>query len=421
MNEAVRLNPFEAILERQVDDAAFLWVLRTVAVYQPQYGLAELQKLESRIEKHIDGLMLSPEDAWRYCEAASQLEEPGEAFVSAMFAFRLMDVDKIRQATDFGFACPETFKAITSALAWLPANYSMPWLKKFLKSKDLNHKHLAIAVSSIQRLDPGDYLQNIFTREDCLNHKELYMRALRIVGELKRSDLMPALNQAMNHEDPDIVFWAHWSAILLGNRSVAPMLKPVVMEEGPYQQKAIEMAFRVLEPTVARQWIGELSQKEDAIRQVIKASAILGDPQVVSWLIEKMKQPVLARLAGEAFVAITGIDLERYELCYEVPDLSDEKTIADADFDEFSLEDENLAWPSCEKVAAVWQKYGNSFTPGQRYFWGQPSTPELLYSVLKKGGQRERHAAALTLALDNRGEIYVNTEATIKGAIAHVD
>lgn len=410
MNQSDRLNPFSDLLERHVDDLSFLWVLRSVSVYQPQYTLVELKKLENRMDKHVDALMLSPDTAWECCQKAGEFEEGGEAFSMAMMAFRQLDVNKIQAATDFGLLNTQTIKGITSALGWLPDNYSMPWVSRFIKSKNLDHKYLAVMVYSVKRLDPGDVLQSILSREDCLNHIALYARSLRLIGELKRLDLMPVLAKAMGHKNPQIKFWANWSAILMGDKDVLPNIKQNIIY-GPFQVQAIDLAFKVLPPQEARIWISELSKSAKTPRLVIRAVATLGDTQAVPWLIEKMKDPELARVAGEAFSLITGINLEQAQLSNTIADLS--KDIDDEDnTNEFSMDDDNLPWPNSEKVAACWETYGNRLPSGVRYFLGKKIEVGFLRSVLVTGGQRARHAAALELALLVPQEIYINVNAT---------
>ncbi len=416
VSQSNSINPFADIYERHVDDAAFLWVLRSVAVDQPQYTPYELMKLEKRIEKHVDALMIAPDVAWEACQEACTIEEGGEAFIMAMCAFRSMEVDKIQKAVEFGLTNDETFKGITSALGWLDTKIAEPWVNRFIQSKDLNHKHLALAVCSIRREDPGEFLQKILTREDCIQHDKLYVRAIRLVGELKRKDLIPAVNQAMDSEDPDIVFWSHWSAVLNGNRAAVENFKNFTNLEENLQNKVIDLVFRILPVEEGRQWITQLSKDPESIRKVIRATGVLGDPQVVPWLIERMKEPNLARVAGEAFTFITGIDLEQHGLANDMPDLFDEleETDGDDDASVYSLEDENLPWPNTEKVAAVWQQYGNSFSAGKRYFLGRPLQVETLHQALKNAGQRHRHAAALELTLQFPEHRYVNTKAKVQ-------
>ena len=44
---------------------------------------------------------------------------------------------------------------------------------------------------------------------------------------------------------------------------------------------------------------------------MIGATGVVGDPQALPWLLGQMNDPVVARIAGEAFSGITGVDLER--------------------------------------------------------------------------------------------------------------
>lgn len=414
---------FDDIIEQQFEEASFLWMLRDVAVNQPQYTHKELKKLEKRIEQHLDALIVHPEQTWQIIEKKEGSLEPSEVFVMAVIAFRGLDVKKIQMAVEAGLTDDKTFKALTSALGWISEKISLGWMKKFVQSKSLDHKYLAIAAYSILRVDPGEMLSALFTRDDCIAHKKLYVRGLRLIGELKRRDLVSELNQAMESEDPDIIFWSNWSALLLGNRAALAPLRSFAMSPGIYQQRAIDIAFRVLSTEDARQWISELSQDAGQERSVLKAIAALGDPHAIGWVVAKMKEPPLTRLAGETFTIITGIDLCQNQLAIEVPNL-DEILSLDEELEVQDIqEDENLPWPNSEKVAAVWQQYGQQFIPGRRYFMGHALDKpiELLDSlekILESGGQRYRHASALHVALLQPNQILINTRERYQIGIA---
>ncbi len=415
MNAAIpvtgeQVNPYLDIYERYVDEASFLWVLRSVAVNQPHYRVPDIAELDKRIDNYLDGLQTSPDDGWQVCLRATEFEEAGEAFTIGVTAFRSLEVQKIQKAVEFGLLNEQTFKGLVSALGWLPGKLCHSWIKKFFTSKDLNHKYLAMAACSVRREDPADYLNRVFERDDCLAHQHLYARALRIVGELKRDDHVLALEHAVKSDNESIRFWATWSGVLLGKREWVVQLKDYVLKPGPYQAKAIELVFRVLPPGMAREWITELAGDQTQVRNVIKATGVLGDPQAVNWLIANMRAPESARLAGEAFTLITGIDLEGNGLALEVPDLvytDDEGTGEDVELDE----DENLPWPDPDKIAATWQKYGSGLGQGRRHFMGRQINAETLKQQIESGGQRHRYAASIELAVMEQKQILINTRA----------
>ena len=303
---------------------------------------------------------------------------------------------------EVGLSNDEAVGGLISALGWLPDKLVHPWVKKFFNSKDLDHKYLALASCSVRRENPAEHLNRMLEREDCRQHEKLYLRALRLIGELKRHDLMPVLREAANSDDENIQFWSNWSAILLGDHSTIEKLEPVIFENGPYQQNAIDIAFRVLPVEQARKWIIGLVENKEQIRAAIKATGVLGDPQAVDWLINNMRDVRIAKICAEAFVFITGIDLNHYQLALEIAPNADQHPNDDADDDDVSLdEDENLPWPDLDKISQLWRSQGLSFVSGRRYFMGRPVNAENLNDRLINASQRQRHAAALELALSD--------------------
>ncbi|NOX90993.1 MAG: TIGR02270 family protein [Gammaproteobacteria bacterium] len=415
LNEMASQNVYKDIYEQYVDDAAFLWILRSVAIEKPYYKASDILELEQRIEARLDGLMTSLDPGWEACETALELQEPGEVFTSMVIAMRSHEAAKIKTAVDVGLENEIATPGLISAMGWLPAEIANPWTERFLKGKDMDHKYLGLATCSVRRTDPGEILTNILQRDDCRQHEKLYSRALRLVGELRRQDCMPTINTAMKADSENVQFWAIWSAALLGHRACIPDLQPLVFKTGAYQNMAIQLAFRILSVEQAREWISRLSEDESQIRAVIKATGVLGDPHAINWLIGKMQDPKLAKLAGESFTYITGVDLEKYHL---LTDESESYSIIpddDADVDDnVDLdEDENLPYPDAEKVAAVWRDRGQHFIVGRRYFMGRSITVELLKNKLVSGTQRQRHASALELALNENDVQLPNTRTRI--------
>lgn len=398
--------------ERGVVDAAFLWLLRSIAVDQPHYTLSDLGELERRLDAQLDLLMSSLDLGWQACEAGLALQQPGEVFTATAIALRSHDIEKIKTAIQSGLTAPSTFKGLVSALGWLPAEIVRPWLERLLKGKDMNHKYLGAAACSVRRDDPGEILTDILKREDCRNHLPLHARALRLVGELRRQDLMPVLQANLDAKDTTLAFWATWSSILLGQHALVKNLRPYVLKPGPHQVRAIQIAFRVLPVDQGREWISALAKDPANLRVVITATGILGDPHAINWLIGRMVDPKLARLAGESFTLITGVDLERHGLTAPpppdqapIPNDSPEDSYVGLD------QDENLLWPDAEKIAALWRNHGQHFLVGRRYFLGKAIAPDWLRNRLAEATQRIRHAAALELALIDSQSRLLNTRA----------
>jgi len=76
-------------------------------------------------------------------------------------------------------------------------------------------------------------------------------------------------------------------------------------------------------------------------------------------------------------------------------------------------EDEKLLWPEAEKVLAWWHQHRANFTDGQRHFLGKPINIDTLQHILTTGTPRQRHAAALELALIDPHRPLINTRAKV--------
>lgn len=401
---------YRDFFEQLVIEAAFAWQRRTMVLDAPHDTSGDLADLDRRLATLLKGLTTSIELGWACCEAALAEQGAGEQFTATVIAFSTGDSERIKIAVEAGLADPRATKGLVSALGWLPDRIARPWIARLLQGKDMSHKYLGVAACSVRRADPGEQLTDILTREDCRAHVKLHARALRLVGELRRDDLLPMLQATMSDPDPTIAFWSTWSAVLLGHHAAVKHLRPFVFKPGPYRTRALHMALRVLPLDEGRAWISALAQEPANIRTVIAASGVLGDPHAVNWLIEKMTDPKLARLAGEAFSTITGIDVDGLDLALAPqqrpapPDIPDDNDIG-------YYEDQNLPWPDPGKVAAWWRSHGPNFKVGQRYFLGEAVTPDWLKLKIAHGTLRQRHAAALALALIDRHSRLINTRA----------
>ena len=406
---------FRDVYEQYVEEASFLWQMRSIAVDQPHYTRQDLARLENRLQAQLNGLMSAPDMAWEVCEQALELGGPGEVFVATYIAVKTHVQARIQQAVEAGLATPEAFSGLVSVFGWLPQELSYPWIQRFLNSKDLQHKHLAMAICSIRRENPGEFLNRIFQRDDCRQHPALLGRAVRIVGELGRNDLQDQIRVFRDSDDPDTQFWAHWSSILLGDRSAAVNMQDFVFQPGPHQKQAIDIVFRSLAVNDAREWISRMAELPEQQRSIVQAVGTLGDPHAVDWLIGKTQLPELSRLAGEAFTSISGIDLEANQLALEdnQPEMLT-STLDDENSDQVEMDDdENLPWPDHTLLAQYWVGIRGRFQEGQRYLLGMPIehlNAEMASSPLT---QRQLRAIAMELALKTPGQGLVNVSGKV--------
>lgn len=384
------------IIEQHAEEAAFLWLLRDAAVHDPHYSLKDLIHLDDRVEAHIDGLRIAGDVGWEICRTALALEEPGEIFVAAVLAFESEEGARLDEVIHVAMKSTEMWRGVVSATGWLLEEDYQRWMPTLRGANAKEYFRLAVAASIVRRDDSGEMLRLALEDDDLL----FQARALRAVGELKRRDLLPLLRQNFSVENEACRFWAAWSALLLGDRSALELIKSFVCVGGTYRTRALQLALRAMGGASAQLWLKSLAAKPKLLRDVLIGTGIVGDPQYIPTLIKQMEVPEVARVAGEAFTMITGVDLAYDDLEGEWPegfDVGPTENPADECVDIDA--DEDLPWPEPSLVQKWWDENQQRFQLGQRYLVGELITLSHCKSVLKDGMQRQRYAAALELSL----------------------
>lgn len=378
------------IVEKHAEEAASLWRQRDAATDQPHYTLAHLARLEDRLDAHLDGLRLA---ATGFEIARAYLDRqrgPGELFTLATLALESRLESRIAVAVDFAEAVPEARRGLFGALGWVAPDLLRGRAAMWLDSQSSFRCLLGLVACSVHRVNPGPRMDRLLDQEP-----DVRARALRLAGELGRTDLLKAVAGALRDEDKACRFWAAWAGGLLGDRSSALLaLQSHAVEGGVFQLRALDLAIRLLPLDVAMRWLREFGPHSTGARLVAIGTGVLGDSAAVPWLIERMDVPALARVAGESLSMITGVDLAE--------DALDGQALEGSVAGE--PEDEGLPWPDTRKVETWWQQARNRFAVGGRLLGGLTVTREACHTVLRVGLQRQRRAAAFELALINSGK-----------------
>jgi uncharacterized protein (TIGR02270 family) len=385
------------IVEQHAEEAAFLWLLRNAVVHQPHYDLEDLAELDERIDAHLDGLRIAGDAGWQIAEKALSLQEPGEIFTAAVLALETWSTERWQTVLAASMDQLELDRAIISALGWHPLEKIAAPINRFLDSTEVEQQYLGIAALAVHRIDPGYRLDNMLINED----SRLRSRALRTAGELGRQDLLPKILQQIQSDDEATRFWAAWSATLLGDRNQAlETLKPLSLSSTPLNIRALQVLLRSLNVSNATDWQRVIAQDPKRLRHLIIGMGIIGDPTHIPWLITQMENPEVARIAGETFTFITGANLSDEDLEGEQPAGFESGPTEDPDDESVDLDpDEDLPWPNPALIHTWWQKHQSQYHPQTRYLIGKPITAPHCQSILITGFQRQRHAAALELAL----------------------
>jgi uncharacterized protein (TIGR02270 family) len=388
----------EAVVSQHAEDAASLWLLRNAAVSLPHYRLDDLTKLDARVEAHVDGLRIAGEPGWEIAKTALlEIGGPGEVFAAGVLAFESEVSDKVRHVIEVGTASPEASRGLVSALGWLSSVQAVKPIKALLAAEEPAQRRVGLAASAIHRRNPGPALVAAFGADD----PSLRARAFRAAGELGFLDSHITLRANLKAKDPTVRFWAARSnALLNGHKDAVAYLQNIAEAGGSFAERAAQMAMRRLAPNDAKLWLRRLVKELGRKRIAVIAAGAFADPEAIPFLVDQMKVPELARVAGESFSLITGADMVYDKLEGQEPEgfeagPNDNPEDAKVEMDP----DENLPWPEPALVQRWWNARQGNFAKGTRYLLGQPITTESLRSAIKNGYQRQRAAAAIELAI----------------------
>ena len=403
------MNVVSSVMSQLVEGASFLWEVRSSAVAAPHYSLADLAKLDQRVEAYLDGLRIAGEAGWEICMEALSAGESGEAFAAAVLAFESGDKARVETVLEAGTTSQELSRGLVSALGWLTFQQAELHISQFLASPSSALRRVGIAASAVHRQNPGPPLVDAISSTDPF----LKARALRAVSELGLADFLSEVKKNLTDQDEVCRFWAAWSVALLSSDSSAlAILASIAQSDAAYREKGLQVAIRRMDMPSASAWITKLSQDASLLRTAIIAAGAFGDSATIPWLIEQMKPPDLARVAGEAFAMITGVDIAFEDLDADQPEGFEAGPTENPEDENVEMDpDEHLPWPNQELITKWWTQHQTEFQKGTRYLVGTPISVDWCQQVLRIGRQRQRAAAALELAIRQPGQPLFNVAA----------
>jgi uncharacterized protein (TIGR02270 family) len=385
----------ERIVARHFEEAATIWVLRDADVRRTQRTLEEIIEQDGRLSAHLDGLRIARGYGWHESSIEPNFTDPGEAFVRVFLALEAKRQDALEEVLAASVADNAATRGVISAFGWASSNDLRGTVKDLLSSSHPFRRRVGIGACAVHRADPGNALSEAIADNDV----PLRCRALRAVGELGRLDCAAVLRTQFRAEDAGVRFWAAWSAVLTGDRGEG--LRALSAVDGDtHRLRAMQVVLRVLSSNRARDWLRHLRETNGSPRDLLVGTGITGDSSYARWLIAQMEVPEAARLAGEAFSVITGVDLYDAQLTRDRPEGFESGPTDDAADENVAMDpDQDLVWPDPVLVRAWWDANSHRFINGRRYLAGSEITVEHCQRLLREGRQGYRQAAALELAL----------------------
>lgn len=406
----------EDIVEEHAEEAAFLWQQREAAVRAPDFDLEEIAEADERVEAHLDGLRVAGKAGW---DIGKELgwELGGEYFTAMSQAIFHGNTAWVAEVLGAAEDNPDALRGIVSAFGWTDPRQLRGLVKQLLETRNPLGRQVGIAACAIHRVHPGPTLGSSLNE----TASGLRARALKAVGELGATDLLPQVVRDLEHEHDECRFWAAWSAGLLGHADAIRILRLFAEVDNPRRRQALELVVRLMPADTAFGWLRSLGGDRQQLRWALIGAGVHGDPAWLEPLMGQFGNEDVARVAGESFQMITGLNifreslevLEEVEVVPDPPEGEEREGWDDDDDDDEPAfeEDVGLVVPDPEKMAAWFESHRARFTPGTRFFCGEPLSSDQSARILAAGQQRQRRNAALEQVIASPGSLLFETRA----------
>jgi uncharacterized protein (TIGR02270 family) len=384
-------------VQQHAEDSAILRNTRSVLVRAPHVKLHHLARLDERIAAHLDGLAIAGDFGASLCDSALETPGAGEVFAAAVGAITRKDRGRVDKLFALADADAQARRGLISAFGWVSAYDLQGTVAELLAAEEPIRREVGIAACIMHRIDPGTILAQAIGDPNAA----LRARAFRAIGEAGRRDLLNDCLRHLRDEDATSRFWAAASALLLGDRDRSlVVLGDFAARPNPCREQALRLWLMAADLPSSHRMLKTLAREPADRRSLIQGVGIAGDVQFIPWLIGLMADDKVARLAGESFSTITGLDLAYLDLERNPPEDFVSGPTDDPDDPNVDMDpDEGLPWPDQSKIQSWCNANGSRFRAGIRYFVGEPPGQSHCHRVLREGYQRQRRIAAEYLCL----------------------
>jgi uncharacterized protein (TIGR02270 family) len=388
-----------SIFEEHLSEAAWLWGEWEQSLDSPLYAITDVAiGPEERLLAHLDGLVLGGAPvARKLLLPLLGSEDQGEVAAAAWALLQAEDADhQDAVVAALGQAPPPAQAAIGRAIWLSPAadisrllplwNDGSPAVQAMILDLFAPREPQWVR----ERLDPA--LRS--------GQPSLVAAALRAVRRARDREFGDHVRFALADPRPEVQREVMPTGLALGLKETWSLCRAVAAAPGENCRLALGLLAIGPDPK-DRDYVRGRAADPEAGRHAIWALGFCADVKAVDALVEAMANPEIAKLAGEAFTAITGVAL--------AGPLATPGETAGPDVEEVSLDapppvvrpEDHLPEPRVEAVAKWWKGERPRYHPVVRYIHGQPRNTEALRPALASVAtwRREVLATELTISL----------------------
>ena len=405
--------PMWDLVEESLDEAEFLWRQWEAALSTHNRDLGGVRFwVEERLLGSLDGVRaggtaaydslvvpaLEAEDPFRVMAAAYILAVAGdhqgvEALVAAVGEAKIDRLSIFRRALEL-------------APAGVVINHVEPALAKTTSTEVAA---MLLDVASFQQRDTSERAR----RAAGDAHPLLQAAGLRALRSSRADPGLDLVERQLGSTDRSVRQAAIETGLLAGSPAAWACCRQLAHKPEPGSGRML-LLLAMLGTDADLPTLVALLGDAGAKKEALFALGFAGTRMAAHTCLEAAKDEALAKLAGEAFCAIVGLDLVKEGMVLSDPAPPDEPVPfeeEDLDADLVATPEDLLPRPDPKRLAVWWEGHRRLFGENQRYIGGARADVARLESALEHGPTRRRHAIAAELAVRSGGRYRVETRA----------
>jgi uncharacterized protein (TIGR02270 family) len=405
--------PFLDLVEESLDEAAFLWTRWEAELSSLTRNLDEIWSwTEDRLGGAIDGIRVAPDDLLeQVTNRAFSLKDLAFHSVAAhVLATSTAASARARLASVLGEATGPSLAAMLRGIETATLTGAFAPVAKALAKQDPEHCAGLVRVKSFHRAALGDELRSAYEDATTAQHITVF----RAIGYLPQAHAKPWVETGLKHPESG----PRLAAIESGIRQ---RLKPAwhaaleLLQKPEAASAPLLRIVAMLGSAADHRRVYAALSSPDLQRASLWALGNVGTREAAEHCLVIMEDPMLARLAGEAYCAITGADLARARLTThdtgETPSLPPFEE-DDLDADLVPKHEELWPLPDPKAVRQHWAGIESRFVPEQRYLRGDPVGVSALVEAVETGPMLRRPDYLFELFVRTQGRYDVEVRAT---------
>jgi uncharacterized protein (TIGR02270 family) len=388
---ATDTEPLWDIVEEHLDEAEFLWEQWEHSIVAPNYTLTEVADgPEERLMAHLDGLVVNgPQVAERLLipTIADVDAEPTRVRAAALALLQSQGEAGVQAVFDAMLEVPPQRLELARALECSDRRDLSSWLSPLLVASDPELRHVAARVLAFHGGGFADAVPGLLASARSVDRG----LGLRLVPHLPAEPrLLKAVLETLKSSDPELRDIALRSGVLLDLPQAWASALELVSSGDPTAGEALLLLALRGDPADQPALIA--AAEVDALRGgALWALGFLGTAAAAEAALPWLEDEAHARVAGETFSAITGLDLEDANLTVDEPEV---------EAVEHRPEDD-LPVPDPMGLLLWWRDNRGRFADGQRLISGAQRTNGALWRAVNDGPMRRRAAHLLSLQLQS--------------------